>query len=93
MEEPISPGETKILELCDGERTAEKVAGISISAKVEDSVQNCIEHLKNLARKQIIQFCERSPHADRIMKGILPILFWASEDILEIISFLELSMI
>ncbi|MHC9542223.1 MAG: methyltransferase [Vulcanimicrobiota bacterium] len=92
MEEPISPGETKILELCDGERTSEKVAGISISSKVEDSMQNCIEHLKNLARKQIIQFCERSPHADGILKGMIPLLFWASEDILEIISFLELSI-
>lgn len=93
IEEPISPEEVRILEICDGERTAEKVAGISLSARVENSMQSCMEHLKNLARKQIIQFCERSHHANRIMKVLAPLLFWASEDIIEIISFLELSII
>ncbi len=86
IEEPLSPGETEILELCDGKRTAEKVAGISISAKAEDSKQNCIERLKNLARKQIIRFCDHSPLADGIIKGLVPMLLWASGDLLELLS-------
>jgi len=93
VDEPLSSGENEVLELCDGQRTAGKVACLSAAANGSGSTLSCIEHLKSLARKQVIKFKNASLHINRIMTGLTLLFYWASEDIIELLSFIELSSI